>query len=134
MSYLTTNDLRIMAIMLDIHPDHLGVSDKELLFVVQHQLMHAHMVGKFKAFYDTLPSDIARRFLLDRRTRQWFLDNLSFFKSELKKPTLAERLDKAVESDIWSIWGDTVQQSTVRAIKSDMLEAAALLRKHGLDG
>jgi hypothetical protein len=131
MTQLTTNELRVMALILDVHPDLLKTTDNdELLFVVQHQLMHSHMQGKFKAFYDSLPSDIGRHFLLDQRTAQWLIKNAAYFWDEPKKPTLADRLETSVKSDVWD---DTVLDITVRKIQSDMLEAAGLLRKHGLD-
>lgn len=132
MAQLKTNDLRVLVLMLDQNLDILKRPDDELLFIVQHEMLHLHMQGKFREFYETMPTDIAIRFMTDHRTVKWLVDNAAAFLEGggLMRPTLAVRLEKAIEADVWA---DTVQKSTVRDIKNDMLEAATLLRRHGLD-
>ena len=133
MAQLPTNDLRVLVLMLDQNPDILKCNDTELLFLVQHEMLHLYKQGKFRAFYETMPTDIAIRFMTDHRTVLWLVDNAAIFlegRGSDKQPTLADRLETAVKSDVWD---DTVLDITVPKILSDMLEAAALLRKHGLD-
>jgi hypothetical protein len=130
MSQLNTNDLRVLVLMLGGSPTLVNNSDTELLFVIQHEVLHLVVQGKFKAFYDTMPVDICIKFFTDKRVLQFMVENAKAFMDKPKQPTLAERLERGVYADIWD---DTVLDITVRKIQSDMLEAAALLRKHGLD-
>ena len=130
MSQLNTNDLRVLVLMLGGSPTLVNNSDTELLYVIQHEVLHLVVQGKFKAFYDTMPVDICIKFFTDKRVLQFIVENAKAFMDKPKPPTLADRLETSVKSDVWD---DTVLDITVRKIQSDMLEAAALLRKHGLD-
>ena len=130
MSQLNTNDLRVLVLMLGGSPTLVNNSDTELLFVIQHEVLHLVVQGKFKSFYDTMPVDICIKFFTDKRVLQFMVENAKAFMDKPKQPTLADRLETSVKSDVWD---DTVLDITVRKIQSDMLEAAGLLRKHGLD-
>lgn len=132
---MATNDIRVIALMLGIEPKFLYVSDSELLALVYHECAHrAHRgVGHFKAFYDSLPTDIAIKFMVDRRTLDWMLENKCHF-IVTTEPTLAERLERGAKADIWyDLTGDDGELGdTIDDTQAAMLEAAELLRKHGL--
>ena len=136
---MTTNDIRILALLLDIEPKFMSVSDDELLVMVYEELGHRAQrgEGRFKAFYDSLPNDIAIKFMVDRRTLEWMLENKCHFITDTNKPTLAERLERGARTDIWA---DTSHDDSddgiydaVEDAQFAMVEAAELLRKHGLD-
>ena len=134
---MTTNDIRILALLLDIETKFLSCPDDELLALVYHECAHLYLQGKFKAFYDSLPNDIAIKFMVDRRTLDWMLTNKRHFITDTNKPTLAERLERGARTDIWA---DTSHDDSdggiydaVEDAQFAMVEAAELLRKHGLD-
>lgn len=136
---MTTNDIRILALLLDIEPKFLSVSDDKLLALVYHECAHRAQrgEGRFKSFYDSLPNDIAIKFMVDRRTLEWMLENKCHFITDTNKPTLAERLERGARTDIWA---DTSHDDSddgiydaVEDAQFAMVEAAELLRKHGLD-
>ena len=136
---MATNDIRILALLLDIEPKFMSVSDDELLALVYHECAHRAQRGEghFKAFYDSLPNDIAIKFMVDRRTLEWMLSNKSYLFTDTNKPTLAERLERGARTDIWA---DTSHDDSddgiydaVEDAQFAMVEAAELLRKHGLD-
>jgi hypothetical protein len=134
---MTTNDIRILALLLDIEPKFLSVSDDKLLALVYHECAHRAQLGegRFKAFYDSLPNDIAIKFMVDRRTLEWMLENKCHFITDTNKPTLAERLERGVDADIWyDLSGDDGELGdAIDDTQAAMLEAAKLLREHGLD-
>ena len=132
---MATNDIRVIALMLGIEPKFLYVSDDELLSLVYHECAHrAHRgVGHFKAFYDSLPTDIAIKFMVDRRTLDWMLTNKRYF-IVTTEPTLAERLERGANADIWTDYADGCHETAdlIDDTQAAMMEAAELLRKHGL--
>lgn len=133
---MTTNDIRIVALLAGLGPDHLSRPDSELLALVYHECGHLYVQGHFKSFYDSLPNDIAIRFMVDRRTLDWMLSNkCHFLVATINKPTLAERLERGVDADIWyDLSGDDGELGdTIDDTQAAMLEAAKLLRQHGLD-
>lgn len=134
MSYLTTNDLRVLVLMLGGSPTLVNSSDTELLAMLQHELLYLVEKDKFKAFYESMPTDIAIRFFTDKRVVQFFIENAKAFSGKPKKPTLAERLERGVYSDIWlppaALWSELNECLT--DTQDAMMEAAKLLRKHGL--
>jgi hypothetical protein len=134
---MTTNDIRVLALLLDIDPTFLSCPDDELLALVYHECSHRAQRGEghFKAFYDSLPNDIAIKFMVDRRTLDWMLSNKSYLFTDTNKPTLAERLERGVDADIWyDLSGDDGELGdAIDDTQAAMLEAAKLLRKHGLD-
>jgi hypothetical protein len=136
---MTTNDIRILALLLDIEPKFLSAPDAGLLVMVYEELGHRAQLGegRFKSFYDSLPNDIAIKFMVDRRTLEWMLENKCHFITDTNKPTLAERLERGARTDIWA---DTSHDDSddgiydaVEDAQFAMVEAAELLRKHGLD-
>lgn len=133
---MTTNDIRVIALMLGIEPKFLSVSDDELLSLVYHECAHRAQrgVGHFKAFYDSLPVDIAIKFMVDRRTLEWMLRNKCHF-IVTTEPTLAERLERGAKADIWTDYADGCHETAdlIDDTQAAMLEAAKLLREHGLD-
>ena len=129
---MTTNDIRILALLLDIETKFLSCPDDELLALVYHECAHLYLQGKFKAFYDSLPNDIAIKFMVDRRTLDWMLTNKRHFITDTNKPTLAERLEQAAEH-LDAVADTVILSNAVEDALSAMLEAAELLRKHGLD-
>ena len=130
---MTTNDIRILALLAGLGPDHLSRPDSELLALVYHECGHLYVQGHFKAFYDSLPTDIATRFMVDRRTLDWMLENKRHF-LVTTEPTLAERLERGAKADIWSDYADGCHETAdlIDDTQAAMLEAAELLRKHGL--
>ena len=132
---MTTNDIRILALLLDIETKFLSCPDDELLALVYHECAHLYLQGKFKSFYDSLPNDIAIKFMVDRRTLDWMLTNKRYFITDTNKPTLAERLERGVDADIWyDLSGDDGELGdAIDDTQAAMLEAAKLLREHGLD-
>ena len=135
MSQLNTNDLRVLVLMLGGSPALVNNSDTELLFVVQHEVLHLVVQDKFKAFYDSMPVDIGIKFFTDKRVLQFMIENAKAFMDKPKTPTLAERLERGVRADIWyDLSGDDASLGdTIDATQAAMLEAAKLLRKHKLD-
>jgi hypothetical protein len=135
MSQLNTNDLRVLVLMLGGSPTLVNNSDTELLYVIQHEVLHLVVQGKFKAFYDTMPVDIVIKFFTDKRVLQFMVENAKAFMDKPKQPTLAERLERGVYADIWlpseALWPEL--NDRLKGTQEAMLEAAALLRKHGLD-
>lgn len=133
---MATNDIRVIALMLGIEPKFLSVSDDKLLALVYHECAHRAQrgVGHFKAFYDSLPVDTAIKFMVDRRTLEWMLENKCHF-LVTTEPTLAERLERGANADIWyDLSGDDGELGdTIDDTQAAMLEAAKLLRQHGLD-
>jgi hypothetical protein len=131
---MTTNDIRILALLLDIEPKFLSVSDDELLALVYHECCHLYLRGGFKSFYDSLPNDIAIKFMVDRRTLEWMLENKCHF-LVTTEPTLAERLERGANADIWTDYADGCHETAdlIDDTQAAMLEAAKLLREHGLD-
>jgi len=134
---MTTNDIRVLALLIGVDPKFLSRSDDELLALVYHECCHLYLRGGFKSFYDSLPNDIAIKFMVDRRTLEWMLRNKSYFITDTNKPTLAERLERGARTDIWA---DTSHDDSddgiydaVEDAQFAMVEAAELLRKHGLD-
>jgi hypothetical protein len=134
---MTTNDIRILALLLDIEPKFLSAPDAGLLVMVYEELGHRAQLGegRFKSFYDSLPNDIAIKFMVDRRTLEWMLENKCHFITDTNKPTLAERLERGANADIWTDYADGCHETAdlIDDTQAAMLEAAELLRKHGLD-
>jgi hypothetical protein len=132
---MTTNDIRVLALLIDIEPKFLSSSDDELLSLVYHECCHLYIQGKFKSFYDSLPNDIAIKFMVDRRTLEWMLTNKRYFITDTNKPTLAERLERGANADIWTDYADGCHETAdlIDDTRAAMLEAAKLLREHGLD-
>lgn len=127
---MTTNDIRVIALLSGLDPKFLIQPDATLLAMVYHECAHRYVQGEFKAFYDSLPSDIATRFMVDQRTLDWMLANKRHFLVATNEPTLADRLEWGVDADIWY---DLTERDLIYDIQTAMLEAAKLLRKHGLD-
>ena len=133
---MTTNDIRVLALLAGLGPDHLSKPDSELLALVYHECAHLYVQGHFKAFYDSLPNDLAINFMIDKRTLNWMLDNrCHFMVATANKPTLADRLERGANADIWTDYADGcfVTSVLIDDTQAAMLEAAKLLRKHGLD-
>lgn len=132
---LQTNDIRILALLTGIGPEFLAYTDDKLLAMVHHECIYLYLQGNFKAFYDNLPSDIALRLVSDRRTLDWMLRNKCHFIVGCGTPTLAERLERGVDADIWyDLSGDDEQLGyMIDATQDAMRQAAKLLREHGLD-
>ena len=133
---MNTNDIRIVALLLGIDRRFLSEPEDNLLALVYHQCAHQYYRGTFKAFYDSLPSDLAISFMVDKRTLDWMLTNrCHFMVATANKPTLAERLERGVDADIWyDLSGDDGELGyIIDDAQAAMLEAAMLLRLHGLD-
>ena len=133
---LQTNDIRVLALLTGLEPKFLGYTDDKLLAMVHHECIHLYLQGDFRAFYDNLPSDIALRFMSDRRTLDWMLRNKCHFLVGCGTPTLAERLERGVDADIWYDDGRLVDEQLgdmIDATQDAMRQAAKLLREHGLD-
>ena len=130
---MTTNDVRVLALLVKLDPKFLSYPDNKLLTMVYHECGHLYIRGEFKAFYDSIPNDIAIRFMVDRRTLEWMLRNKCHFIVD-REPTLAERLEQGVDADIWyDLSGDDGELGDmIDDTQSAMLEAAKLLREHGL--
>ena len=127
-------DIRILALLTGASRDLLSLPEDELLGVVYHELGHIYHQGGFNSFYASLPNDLAIRLMVDKRTLDWLLTNASAFIPAENKPTLARRLELAVKADIWydlSNAGDL--EGVIDDTHAAMLEAAKLLREHGLD-
>ena len=131
---MTTNDIRVLALLIGVDPTFLSCPDDELLALVYHECAHRAQRGEghFKAFYDSLPNDIAIKFMVDRRTLDWMLRNKSYLFTDTNKPTLAERLEQAAEH-LDAVADTVILSNAVEDALSAILEAAKLLRKHGLD-
>ena len=129
---MTTNDVRVLALLVKLDPKFLSYPDNKLLAMVYHECGHLYVRGEFKAFYDSIPSDIGIRFMVDRRTLDWMLQNKRHFLVD-RGPTLAERLEHYAEANIWA---DTDEDEDLSYAVGDamdaMTEAAKLLREHGL--
>ena len=130
---MTTNDVRVLALLFKLDPKFLSYPDNKLLTMVYHECGHLYIRGEFKAFYDSIPNDIAIRFMVDRRTLEWMLRNKCHFLVG-REPTLAERLEQGVDADIWyDLSGDDGELGAmIDDTQSAMLEAAKLLREQGL--
>ena len=133
---MTTNDIRILALLLGIDRRFLSEPEDKLLALVYHECGHQYHQGTFKAFYDSLPNDLAINFMVDKRTLNWMLDNrCHFMVATANKPTLADRLERGANADIWTDYADGcfVTSVLIDDTQAAMLEAAKLLRLHGLD-
>ena len=134
---MTTNDIRVLALLAGIDRRFLSEPDDKLLALVYHECGHQYHQGTFKAFYDSLPNDLAIAFMVDRRTLEWMLRNKCHFIVTPNEPTLAERLERGVDADIWADTSyddsDDGIYDAVEDTQFAMLEAAKLLRLHGLD-
>jgi hypothetical protein len=127
-------DIRILALLTGASREFLSLPEDELLGVVYHELGHIHHQGGFESFYDSLPNDLAIRLMVDKRTLDWLLANASAFISADKGLSLADRLDRGVDADIWRETDDleSDDQLILYFTKSNMKKAARLLRKFGL--
>lgn len=130
-------DIRILALLTGASRDLLSLPEDELLGVVYHELGHIYHQGGFNSFYASLPNDLAIRLMVDKRTLDWLLTNASAFIPAENKPTLADRLERGARTDIWA---DTSHDNSddgiydaVEDAQFAMVEAAKLLREHGLD-
>ena len=137
MAQLLTNDLRVLALLVGLKPQHLSEPDDVLLGLILHESGHHHHQGTFREFYYSIPTDLAIKFMTDKRTLDWLLANASAFIPAENKPTLAERLERGARTDIWA---DTSHDNSddgiydaVEDAQFAMVEAAKLLREHGLD-
>ena len=135
---MNTNDIRVLALLLGIDRRFMSEPEDTLLALVYHECGHQYHQGTFKVFYDSLPNDIAISFMVDKRTLDWMLANkCHFIVATASKPTLAERLERGAEADIWADTshddGDDGIYDQVEDAQFAMLEAAKLLREHGLD-
>jgi hypothetical protein len=131
---MTTNDIRILALLTGIGPEFLSRPESELLFMVYHQCSHLYLQGKFKAFYDSLPRDIAVPFMVDRRTLDWMLTNKCHFIVGGGKTSIVHQVADQLGLPIIDLMGDDAPLGDlIDDTQAAMLEAAKLLRKHGLD-
>lgn len=137
---MTTNDIRVLALLLGIDRRFLSEPEDKLLALVYHECGHQYHQGTFKAFYDSLPNDLAISFMVDKRTLDWMLTNrCHFMVGTVNKPTLAEHLERGANADIWydaDTFGDECDmnyQTLIGDTQAAMREAAKLLRLHGLD-
>lgn len=134
MPQLSTGDLGALATHFRVPFEFLSMSDGLLLRLTLHEALHLYHQGKFKEVYDGLPNDLAVKFLTDSRVIQWLIDNSHVFLPQAPKLTLAERLENYAEADIWvDANGDDVVSDMLDDAQAAMLQAAKLLREHGLD-
>lgn len=135
MAQLLTNDIRVLALLVGLKPQHLSEPDDVLLGLILHQSGHHYHQGTFRDFYYSIPTDLAIKFMTDKRTLDFLLANASAFIPADKGLSLADRLDRGVDADIWRETDDLGydDQYILSATKSAMLKAAKLLREHGLD-
>lgn len=135
MAQLLTNDLRVLALLVGLKPQHLSEPDYVLLGLILHESGHHHHQGTFRDFYYSIPTDLAVKFMTDKRTLDWLLANASAFIPADKGLSLADRLDRGVDADIWRETDDLEEDDrlTLYFTKSNMKKAAKLLREHGLD-
>jgi hypothetical protein len=128
---MKTSDIRILALLTGLDPKFLSEPDDKLLALVYHECTHLYLQGEYKKFYDSLPNDVAIRFMVDRRTLEWMLATMV----PPRKPTLAERLEHGATADLWTDYADGCHDTAVLIDRTQaaMLEAAKLLREHGLD-
>ena len=133
---MNTNDIRVLALLLNIDREFLSEPEDKLLAMVYHECGHQYHQGTFKAFYDSLPNDLAISFMVDKRTLDWMLANGCYFLTATnRQPTLAERLERGAEADIWYDAADCRDDDVadlIDDVQAAMLEAAKLLRQHGL--
>jgi hypothetical protein len=134
MAQLLTNDLRVLALLVGLKPEYLSEPDDVLLGLILHESGHHHHQGTFRDFYYSIPTDLSIKFMTDKRVLNWLVANASAFIPAYKKLSLADRLELGVKADIWY---DLSNSGDLEGIIDDthaaMLEAAKLLRQHGLD-
>lgn len=134
MPQLSTGELGALATHFGVPFEFLSLSDGLLLRLTLHEALHRYHQGKFKEVYDGLPTDLAVKFMTDSRVIEWLIYNARIFLPQAPKPTLAERLENYAEADIWvDADGDEVVSDILDDAQAAMLEAAKLLREHGLD-
>ena len=154
---LTRDDLDVLADLVSLDPEFRAAPDDQLLTMIWHEVLHEFEQGRrVLAAADGL---LLRRMFIDPRVVRHALDSTrellgpvwpvpaEFDDEGAVQPasahlTLAGRLERGASADVWydhDTFGDDVGadglpiSARVSDAQEAMMEAARLLREHGLD-
>lgn len=134
---LTRDDLNHLADLVNLDRDLRNAPDDQLLMLIMHEMFHAYEREMHTAIFRAMRRDVFVRYFTDPRVLRGWLEYISPPTPEPPAPmTLAERLERGAQADIWydaAAHSDDDVADMIGDAQDAMMAAARILREHGLD-